>query len=405
MIHVCFGICDETGCSAKFVGTSMLSLFDNIAKPLPPVTVHILHDNTLTTDNRNKFSYIAGRHNQLVKFYNVEELCADKIAEMKNCFSNIDTTRFNKEAFYKFLIPQVLPKDIEKAIYLDSDTVVNMDIGELWRVELGGKILGAVTALAIGFDIHTQDKIVADGFVKQEDYFDAGILLMNLKLLRGSEETVTNGMKFVNEHKYSNLLDQSVLNYCFSLETVKLSAQFNRFVRWARRKKEPVEKKIYHYTDYALQLDMKDPFNLLWMGYFTKTPWFDTATIGRLYEGFQQVHVRLKKSVVNLSAIMSGKSRAFCVVPENIDDLKKFFHIRKDEEIIPLENKESLQKLLNSMGNSQGKKIFIIMDRNFPFNVLTQAGFAFGRDFLNGMEFLSEEQGISLNSYPLIKAM
>ena len=405
MVHVCFAICDESGSSAKFVGTTMLSIFENIAKSLPPITVHILHDNTLTTENRNKFSYVAGQHNQFVKFYNVEELCAEKIAEINSLFPNVDKARFNKAMFYRFLIPQVLPNDIDKAIYLDLNTVVNMDIDELWRVDLGDKVLGVVTALAIGFDIHTQDKIVADGFVKQEDYFDAGVLLMNLKLLRDEEEILTNGMRFVNEHRYFNLLDQSVLNYCFSLKTVKLSAQFNRFVRWARRRKEPVENKIYHYTDFALQLDMKDPFNLLWMKYFTKTPWFDSATIGRLYEGFQQVHIRLKKSVVNLSAIMSGKTRAFCIVPENINELKKVFHVHKDEEIIPLENKASLQKLIDSMKASQGKKIFIIMDRNFPFNVLTQAGFAFGKDFLNGMEFLSEEQGISLNSYPLIKAM
>ena len=77
MIHVCFALRDETGYSAKFVGTAMLSMFENIFKPLPSITVHILHDNTLTADNRSKFSYLAGRYGQQVKFYNVVELCAD----------------------------------------------------------------------------------------------------------------------------------------------------------------------------------------------------------------------------------------------------------------------------------------------------------------------------------------
>ncbi|MBR0290209.1 MAG: hypothetical protein IJQ82_14630, partial [Selenomonadaceae bacterium] len=127
MIHVCFSVYDETGSFSKFAGTAMLSLFENISRPFTSVTVHILHDKTLTDENRNKFSYIAGHYNQLVKFYNVEELFADKLAEIKNFFPNADKIRLNKAVFYKFLIPQTLPSDIEKTIYLESNVVVNMD--------------------------------------------------------------------------------------------------------------------------------------------------------------------------------------------------------------------------------------------------------------------------------------
>ena len=68
MIHVCFCFRDKTGRYAKFAGTSMFSLFDNTKSE---VTVHLLHDDTLTQENRDKFSYIAGRYNQSVKFYNI----------------------------------------------------------------------------------------------------------------------------------------------------------------------------------------------------------------------------------------------------------------------------------------------------------------------------------------------
>ena len=405
MVHVCFGLNDETGYSAKFVGTAMLSLFENISKPRPSITVHILHDNTLTPDNRSKFSYLAGRYGQFVKFYNVEDLCRNKIEEINKIFPNVDKTRFNMSMFYKFFVPQVLPAEIEKAIYLESHVIVNMDISELWRIELGDKILGVVPLIAIEPDLQIQDKVVADGFVKRENYFNLGFMIMNLKLLRGEEAKITEAMKFANSRKYFSFVDQTVLNYCFSLQTVKLSSQINRFVRQTRRKKESLTNTIYRYTDYSLQMDMNDPFNLLWMGYFAKTPWFNAAAIGRLYEGFQQIHSRLKKSMINLSVIMSGKTRAFCTVPDKVDELKKVFNIRDNEEIILLENRNSLQKLLDSMKKAQGKKIFFIMERNFPFNFLSKAGFVFGRDFLNGLEFLSEEQGMSLNSYPLLREM
>ena len=65
MIHVCFCFRDKTGRYAKFAGTSMLSVFENTDSE---VTVHILHDDTLTPDNRDKFSYLAGRFSKFVKF-------------------------------------------------------------------------------------------------------------------------------------------------------------------------------------------------------------------------------------------------------------------------------------------------------------------------------------------------
>ena len=403
MIHVCFALNDDTGHAAKFVGTAMLSIFENITKPLPSVTVHILHDNTLTDDNRNKFSYLAGRYGQLVNFYNVEELCADKLAEFNQLFPNLDKAPFNKATLYKFLISQVLSTDIKKVIYFESDTIVNTDISELWRVDLEDKILGVVPTIAIGFDIHTQDKIVADGFVKQEDYFHSGVLLIDVQLLRGEAKKVSAGMQFVKEQNYLNLLDQTVLNYCFSLQTIKLSARFNQSVRWVRRRKESIARKIYQYTDNTLRLDTSEPFNMLWMEYFAKTPWFDAAAMGRLYENFQQIHISLKKSMANISLIMSGKTRAFAVMPGYVDELKKVFRVRENEEIILLENRNSLQKLVDSMKAAQGKKVFFIMAQNFPFNMLVKAGFVFGRDFLNAIEFLSEEQGVPLNSYKLLK--
>ena len=402
MIHVCFSIFDEAGTFSKFTGTAMLSLFDNTNSG---ITVHVFHDKTLTQENRNKFSYLVGRYNQAVKFYNVEELFADRLAEIKNLFPNLDKIPFNKAALYKFFIPQALPDDIGKAIYLESNVIVNMDISNLWHVELGDKMLAAVGVNSIDPDFPLQDKIVADGFVKKENYFNAGVLLMNLKLLRGEEEKISEGIKFAAEHNYINFLDQTVLNYCFSTQALNLPVQFNQFVRAARLKKESVADKIYYYTIYSLQINMSDSFNKIWMEYFAKTPWFNAESIGRLYDAFRQIYNRQKKSMANLSAILNGKARGFCAIPAYIDDTKKIFHVREDEEVIALENQAALKNLLDAMKKSQGKKIFFIVAQNFPFNVLARSGFVPGRDFVNGMEFLTEEQGITMNSYPLLTAM
>ena len=409
MIHVCFGLHDKTGRYAKFTGTAMLSIFENTSSN---VTVHILHDKTLTQDNREKFIYLAGEYHQLIKFYNVGELCADKITEFRQRIPAIETAWSTIGTFFKLLIPQVLPSDIAKCIYLDSDMVVNLDIQELWKTNIDDKPLAAVPEIEATPQQHTKysQGIIKAGFVKFEDYFNSSMLVMNLKFLRGNEELLMSGVKWRGEHQECWCFDNDIWNYLFSKNYVELPAKFNIFVRDARvRNEKNFLQAIYHYADSGngkgFLLEMHDSFNRLWMKYFMKTPWFDEETIGRLYSGVQNLHVSLKQSMVNLSAILSGKTRAFFTPPRDVDGLKKFFSIRDDEEIILAENQTSLQKLIDAMKNSQGKKVFFIMLPNFPYQALIQAGFVPNRDFLNGLEFLSEAQGVPLNSYPFIQGI
>ncbi len=404
MIHVCFGLHDKTGRYSKFTGTTILSIFENTTSD---VTAHILHDNTLTADNRDKFIYLAGRYGQTVKFYNVEMLCADKIKKIielipaaKSAYSSIAT-------FYRFFIPQLLKPNIDKVIYLDSDLVVNLDVKEFWQIELGDKILGVVPEIFNRNDVQKAFPLVSDGLISPENYFNAGVLLMNLEALRSEKDAIINAIKFTSQNsRYQKFMDQDILNFCFSTRAVKLSNIFNRFTIYARKANElTLEKKIYHFAGAGLTMDMSDPFNRLWMKYFIRTPWFDVDTIGRIYNGFRQMHVELKQSMANVSAMMSGKTRAFFTAPQSVDAIKKIFSVRADEEIILAENQTSLKKLIDSMNASRGRKLFFIILQGFPFQILNQLGFVAGRDFVNGMDFLSEAQGVSFNSHPLIKAM
>lgn len=389
----------------------MLSVFANTVSE---VTVHILHDSTLTNDNREKFIYLAGRHGQRVEFHNVEKLFAEKIAAT---LSEKFQTLYSAAAMYRFLIPQVLPKVVDKVIYLDSDIIVNTDILELWRIRLLGKPIAAVPVSFQNADVQKGVKrarkmfrMCEDGGVKPEDYFNSGVLLMNLNIFRDEEATLTDAIKSIAVYPEYEFLDQDVLNYCFAARALRLPVKFNRAVRYERLEgKGKVGRKIYHYAGqnyaWSFNLDMRDPYNRLWMDYFIKSPWFDATTIGRLYESVQRLHIRLKKAMITTSTIMSGKTRVFFIMPENLEATKEVFAVKDDEEIILIESADSLKKLLNEMRASQGKKVFFIMANDFPFNVLTEAGFVRGRDFLNGFEFLSEAQGVPLDSHRLLKAM
>ncbi|MBQ6758396.1 MAG: hypothetical protein IJP42_04830, partial [Selenomonadaceae bacterium] len=241
MIHVCFALYDKTGHYSRFTGTAMLSLFENTKSK---VTVHLLHDNTLTDDNRNKFIQIAERYGQQLKFYNVEELCKDKLAEIEKQFPKVKSSNFSIATFYRFFItPLLLPQGIEKAIYLDSDIIVNLDIAEFWQVELGDKPLGVVVEVDNDVPVKNFVSLVRENIVKEENYFNAGILLMNLKVLDREEATIQAGMKFISEHP--QYFDQAVLNYCFAVSALKLPIIFNFYVEYARDRNEwTIDQKI-----------------------------------------------------------------------------------------------------------------------------------------------------------------
>ena len=411
MIHICFGIHDKTGRYSKFTGTSMFSLFENTNSK---VTVHILHDNTLTLDNREKFFYVAGQYNQLVKFYNVEELCKEKIDEFWRLIPAIKTAWSTIGTFFKLLIPRVIPVDIGKCIYLDSDMLVNLDIKELWQTDLGNKPLAAVPEMEADFisykSFSARNKYLLNtGLVEYEDYFNAGLFVMNLEYLRRAEDDIMRGVKWRGEHPQCNCFDQDIWNYLFSKNYIKLPVKFDQMTSDERKSNRNVQirRVIYHYagTETGCGLDINDPLNRLYLSYFIRTPWFNEETIGRLYTGFQQMHIGLKNSMVQISAIMSGKTRAFFTPPQNVEALKKIFSVRDDEEIILAENQASVQKLIDAMNSSRNKKVFFILAPGFPVQALIQAGFVYGKDFLSGFEFLSEAHGVPLNSYHLIKAM
>ena len=285
MIHVCFSLHDKSGAYSKFTGTAMLSIFENCNLPTPSTCVHLLHDNTLTEDNRDKFIQIANRYGQQLKFYNMEELCADKLAKLKEYFPYNDKPKFSIAMFYRLFIPQLLSQDIEKVIYLDADLIINLDITELWQVELKERPLAVVPEVYNGGRPKYVSDVCRNGLVEEEDYFNSGVMLMNLNVLRKEEATLQAGIKFRSEHPEYHLYDQEIFNYCFATRALKLPARFNRSVKHARLDGElTAEKKICHYTNSlsTLGLDMSDPFNHLWMSYFIKTPWFkaDTSMTG-----------------------------------------------------------------------------------------------------------------------------
>ena len=103
---------------------------------------------------------------------------------------------YSKTTYYRLFIPNMFP-NMDKALYLDADIVVPGDISELYNVDLGNNLVGGITDSAVANnDIFVKYVEEVVGVDKSDDYFNAGILPMNLKAMR----------EFEFEEKFLNLL-------------------------------------------------------------------------------------------------------------------------------------------------------------------------------------------------------
>ena len=399
MIHVCFGLHDGDGHYSKFVGTTMASIFDNTSEN---VTVHILHDDTLTDSNREKFSWLAGRYNQLVKFYNVDKLCADEIAYLREKLTDMLKSRFSIGTFYRLLVKKLFGTG--KMIYLDADIVVNMDIAELWRVDMQGLPVASVPeADATHGRMITNKFLINAELVRAEDYFCAGVMMFDLDKIY--DVLFRDGVNFLAYYSACESNDQDILNAFFSKNYLKLEQKFDSFVL---AEKPPVAPKIYHYAGNGLGLNMSNPFDRLWLEYFSRTPWFDVDMIGNVVEEFFKSDDELALQVQAFAQACVKRRRGFFVNPVNREAIKQLFDVRKDEPIIDADNENSLTELVAKMNEFRGQRMFVMFHDNYEQlrAVLKQQEFVEGRDFVDGQAFMTRAQcGKTPPEYHFIRAI
>ncbi|WP_193369256.1 glycosyltransferase family 8 protein [Pelagibius marinus] len=178
----------------------------------------------------------ANRFDILVVTINMAEADRWKIEALAGRFDNVtlafqpfDITRYSHfrtdnhishASYLRIFIPEILPESVEKVLYLDCDLVVRHDIAALWQSELGNTVLGAVRN---PFFVRHGDLEMPAG----ADYFNAGVLLMNLKRWRELDGTARL-IRFIEAH-HDHLWahDQDALNAVFCGEVRELAPFWN----------------------------------------------------------------------------------------------------------------------------------------------------------------------------------
>lgn len=193
---------DENG--ATLLGVSLFSLLQN-ANPATVYTVYIL-DTGLSEKSRQKIESLTGRFD-----FNLEIINALPVIEQYIKNPTI-ISRWPLAAYARLFAHRLLPEKEKIIAYLDIDTLVCTDLGELFKTDMAGKPLAAV--------------------FYEPEIFNSGVLLMNLDYFRATnyEETLSQfeGQTSTNYQGHNDFLnDQQMLNLSFAENTVRLHPRWN----------------------------------------------------------------------------------------------------------------------------------------------------------------------------------
>lgn len=157
------------------------------------------------------------------------------------------TRRFRRIIYARLLLDKILPADIERVLYLDSDTMAAGDVAKVWNTNLSGHTLGAVSDSMRLFNMYGRDlREKRDLFTPAMPYFNSGVLLIDLVRFSAAniEERLGElGRAGALERLY---YDQDILNLIFKEDWQPLDWRFNIVdPHMAHQAMEPV---ILHYT-------------------------------------------------------------------------------------------------------------------------------------------------------------
>ena len=121
---------------------------NNYAMPLA-VTVRSALDNLGTNQKIALFILDGGitesNKNKIIKSLKSEQIEISWVQPDNALFENLALNRHvTIPTYYRLILPEILPKDFQKVIYLDTDMVVTGNLQELWNIDVGDNYVLAV---------------------------------------------------------------------------------------------------------------------------------------------------------------------------------------------------------------------------------------------------------------------
>lgn len=235
---------------AQHTAVAMASALIN--SKVPEQIKFYLIDDEIESTNKEKIKATVEKLKGHIEFVKI------KNTALENCYVSGELSR---ASYFRLDIANILSRDVEKIIYLDCDLLVYDDIKNMWDIDMEGMPVAATNDLGIMASKRIRkQKNKFIGLPFDAPYFNAGVLMMDLKLWR-EKDIARDIIELAANNKYPNH-DQDALNKYFMNNWKKLPLRwdvippvFNLFLKILVNKElrqEAIEAKlnpaIFHYA-------------------------------------------------------------------------------------------------------------------------------------------------------------
>ncbi len=260
----------------EYTAVMLTSLCEN--NPQEQIHAYLLHHELTGEDIQTISEALEAYEIEVISMKVDEELFGERLPR---------NTQWSVEMYYRLLLMELLPEEVERILYLDVDIIVNQSIQSFYEREFGQNEL--IVCENAGGYIDTwerltdrQKKMFGPMFEKGFKYFNSGVMLMNIGKMR-NEYNFHTYMKAIEEWNYEMVApDQDILNYVHWQNVIYEDAEkYNFFARIAHESGFDYEKGkkklcIIHFTD-EKPWETKNyhyPIEQIWWDYAKKTPFY-----------------------------------------------------------------------------------------------------------------------------------
>lgn len=289
-----------------FLAVSLQSLIEN-SKKENFYLIKILYTN-ISEENQKKIQKFE-QENVSIEFVDLNYY----IEKIKDKLYTRDY--YSKTTYFRLFIPNLYPQ-YTKALYLDSDIVVLEDVADLYNTNMENNLVAAAPDDVIQtIEVFQEyaEKVV--GVADYRNYFNAGVLLMNLDELRKFDFQE----KFIyslDKIKFSVAQDQDYLNRLCKGRVKIVDSNWNR-MPIAREKENQGDIKLIHYNLAYKPWHFED---ILYKDYFwnyaKKTEFF--GTIQKIKDNYSDEE-RFEDMEKDKALRMLAQKEADCVGDDRIN--------------------------------------------------------------------------------------
>ncbi|ALT69301.1 glycosyltransferase family 8 protein [Methanobrevibacter millerae] len=201
---------------SSFLCITLISLLENNKNDFNDINVFILSDG-ITNKNINKIKDVVNEYECSLHFIKTKN-----IEDLNFHIASLDRDNIISFTTYsRLFISSLLPKDIDKILYLDCDSLIVDSLKQLWDEDISDYYCAGVLDCC---NTTIQEML---GYSKEDKYVNAGVLLINLKKWRENnvEEKFIEFIKDNQNRFYQH--DQGVINVIFKDKIKIISPKYN----------------------------------------------------------------------------------------------------------------------------------------------------------------------------------